>query len=494
MAPPEYDDSSGSAAHYGHTLDVSTTTLWRKIRHCVVVFRSCRCYSCDMETPRALESRLRELLTEAPVVVLVGARQAGKSTLVQKLMQTDPFSGAYFSLDELTVLNAARSDPEGFIEGLSGGGADPVAIDEVQRAPDLLLAIKASVDQDRRPGRFLLTGSADPSTLPKVAGALAGRMRVVELWPMSAGEALRHGGRLLDVLLDGLIPRRTPCWTCGFAVRSDGTCHVCGKGPRVAIEAVVDKVVRGGFPEVVLTRDWSTRARADWFASYAQGVLQRQLADLTQVDVLDTPARLLRLMSTRVSTVLNLANVARDARAPQSTLKRHLGLLQQVFLVHLLGPWSNNLGKRLVKKPKVHLVDTGLAANLMGADAERLLTDRALLGPLLESYVATELWKQAGLSAATIHHLRGHDQREVDILIEAPDGRVVAVEVKSAATVTPSDLSGLRFLEDALGDRFVAGVVLYLGRRAVPFGRKLHALPLSLLWAADEILDEARGG
>ncbi len=409
--------------------------------------------------PRTIAPAIVRALADTPVVMLVGPRQTGKSTLVQDLViGSDPVD--YVTLDDAVTLAAATADPTGFV----AGGAGLRVIDEVQRAPDLLLAIKAAVDRDRRPGRFLLTGSADVLALPRVSESLAGRVEVLSLWPLSQAEIERQPstpviGRLLTS--DATLPTATP----------------------IERPELIRRLVRGGFPPAVLRDD--AERRSSWLASYLTTMTQRDVRDLANIaGVVELP-RLLRALALRTTQPLNKSGVASALGMPYATIDRYVALLEALFLVHRIPAWHGNLGRRLAKAPKVLITDSGLAAHLVGADETTLGNGTADLGAAVESFVGMELVRLASLDPvrATVHHYRATGGREVDFLLEAPDGRVVGVEVKAAATVERSGFRHLADLRDALGERFVRGVVLHAGSRATPFGERLAALPLSVLWA-----------
>lgn len=405
---------------------------------------------------RNIEDSIRRAKADTPVVLLTGARQTGKTTLAEAMAAG---SGAqYFTLDDSATLALTAGDPAGFIRNLSG----PVVLDEIQKVPDLFPAIKLAVDKDRQPGRFLLTGSANVMTLPRLSESLAGRMEIIPLFPFSAGE--------LAGVVEGFLPRLF----AGTIARSK---------PRSARENIAARLTRGGYPEAI--QRGADDRRAAWFASYISTILQRDVRDLARVDALHTLPNLLKLLAARSSGLMNLADVGRDAALPHTTLTRYLALLESVFLVHRLPAWSRNLGKRLVKAPKLHLVDTGLACHLMGADARRLSADRPLLGRLLESFVVGELRKQLSWTdpRTALYHFRTATGSEADVILERPDGSIAAIEVTASATVAVSDFAALQALRDQLGRQFHAGVVLYLGERIVPFGDKLWLVPVPALWA-----------
>jgi predicted AAA+ superfamily ATPase len=405
---------------------------------------------------RNIEATVHQALADTPVVLLNGPRQSGKTTLAQ--MMTEKAGTRFFSLDDAATLASASGDPAGFVRNLSG----PVVIDEIQKAPDLFPAIKLAVDKDRQPGRFLLTGSANVMTLPRLSESLVGRMEIIPLFPFSAGELAGQHESFLKHLFDGTIAKTKPA-----SVKDD----------------LPARLVRGGYPEA-LQRESDDR-RAAWFASYLSTILQRDVRDLARVDALHSLPNLLKLLAARVSGLLNLADVSRDAGLPHTTLTRHLALLETVFLMHRLPAWSPNLGKRLVKTPKLHLVDSGFACHLIGADVRRLAEDRPLLGRLLETFVVGELRKQLSWTdpQTALFHFRTATGSEVDVVLEKADGTVAAIEIKAGVTVGASDFNALQALRDQLGRRFRAGVVLYLGDQVVPFGDKLTLVPLPCLWA-----------
>lgn len=404
--------------------------------------------------PRHLQASIDTALADTPAVLVVGARQTGKTTLVQAVAASRPGS-TYVTLDDLPVLEAATADPIGFVGGLAG----MAVIDEIQKAPVLLPAIKASVDRDRRPGRFLMTGSADVLTLPRVSESLAGRMEVATLWPLSQGELSGRREGFVDAVLRGETP---------------------GAGGGVD---PIPLLVRGGYPEA------HARVRADrrraFFDAYVTTLLTRDVRDLVAIEDPGALRRLLQLAAARTASLLNHSELSRTLAVPVSTLKRYLALLETVFLVHLVPAWASNRGKRLARAPKLHLADTGLLAALGGLDEEALRRDRTLLGPILETFVAAELRKQIGWSEArpSLHHFRTHGGREVDLVLEDPRGRIVGVEVKASATPTAADFAGLHALAEIAGKSFVQGVVLHLGRSRVPFGPSLMACPIDALWA-----------
>jgi hypothetical protein len=405
---------------------------------------------------RAIEASIHEAMNDTPVVLINGARQTGKSTLARRVAERAG-SARYVSLDESSALTSAQSDPGGFIDGFSG----LVVIDEIQRVPDLFRAIKAAVDRNRAPGRFLLTGSADIMMLPRLSESLAGRMEIMTLWPFSQGELRGLPGHFVDTLFDGSI---------GVAGR------VAEPVPRDP--EVWGRILMGGYPEVV-ARTSEARRRA-WFVAYVTTVLRREIRDIANIDGLQELPRLLAILAARMTQTVNYASLARSAGLPQTTLKRYVRLLEASFLVQLLPAWSANLGKRLVTAPKAILVDSGLAAHLVGIRSVDALRDQPHIGPLFENYVAMEIRKQITWSSLKpkLFHFRTSDGQEVDLVLEDASGRLVGIESKASATVLQRDFNGLAALKALAPERFVLGVVLYTGSEVVPFGRDLYAVPV----------------
>ncbi|MES2091435.1 MAG: ATP-binding protein [Pseudomonadota bacterium] len=404
--------------------------------------------------PRHVQKKLTEALQDTPVVLLNGARQTGKSTLAKQHAKQDGMR--YYTLDDATTLAAARQDPAGFIAGLTG----PVVIDEVQRVPELFLAIKAAVDQHRTPGRFLLTGSANVLMLPTVADSLAGRMEVIELWPLSCAEMIDepHFNRL--------------DWLCQGDLNQPPA--LSSSSP-----SLLAKLLAGGFPEAAQRQG---QRRAAWFDNYISAILQRDVRDLARIEQLTELPHMLALMAVRTGSLLNFSEVSRSLGLPQTTLKRYFALLETLFLLRRVPAWDRNAGKRLVKSPKVFVPDTGLAAHLAGLSDARLAAPTPAWGHLLETHVLTELIKHQAFSALglTLWHYRTSTGSEVDFLMEDRAGRLTGVEVKASHTVGAGDFKGLRHLQETESDRFDRGVVLYAGDQIVPFAANLYAVPLSI--------------
>jgi predicted AAA+ superfamily ATPase len=411
----------------------------------------------DRLLPRHADSLLTEALEDTRVVALNGARQTGKSTLARAVAATAA-SPLIRLLDDPATLRAAQDDPAGFVEheGL-------LVIDEVQLAPELFRAMKVVVDADPRPGRYLLTGSARILALRDLPDALPGRMETIELWPFSQGEIDGRPDRFVDAAF-----RHGPALSRSSELRR---------------RDYLDRVVRGGYPEAVRR---SPRRRAAFFDAYLTTLIERDVAELTMIQRRGQLRKLLALLAGRSGGLLVANSLAAQAGMSRSTVNRYLSLLDAVFLIKEIPAWSGGQTQRATGTPKVTFVDSGVACHLLGQDAARLGDVGGAAGPMLESFVLMELARQITWNdeRVRLHHYRTRDGVEVDGVLEAADGRIVAVEVKAGATVRAENLAGLRHLAQRVGSRFVAGYVLYTGQQTLPFGDRLRALPVDALWHA----------
>jgi uncharacterized protein len=410
---------------------------------------------------RHITDHLIDALGDTRVVLINGARQTGKTTLVQSAEPA--ISGRqYLTFDDPSILAAAKGDPRGFVAGL----ATPVTLDEVQRAPEIFPAIKITVDRKREPGKFLLTGSANVLLLPKLSESLAGRMEVLTLWPFSQGEITGIREQFIDTLFS-----RQPSWRIGKSGTSERS-HL------------FETIMAGGYPPLTGRRQMGRRKA--WFQSYLMTILQRDVRDLANIADLTAVPQLLSVVASRAGGLLNFADLSRTLSLPQTTLKRYFALLEATFLVQLLRPWSVNTGQRVIRTPKVYVNDTGLLSHLIGLTPERLKFDAGLAGAVLENFVVMELRKQTSWSLAQpqLYYWRTASGQEVDIVLEDSAGHLVGVEVKASASLQREDLRGLQVLADATRKRWVRGVVLYCGTEIIPFASNLHGIPVSSLWAS----------
>ena len=407
--------------------------------------------------PRPLAAILRDALSDTPVVCLTGPRQSGKTTLVRAMMPDRP----YVSLDHPAYLSVAASDPAGFVASLPG----EVTIDEVQRAPQLLPAIKLSVDLDHRPGRFVLTGSANLLLLPEVTESLAGRMEVAHLMPLSEAEKERRSGRFLADLLAGAIKP---------AVRARGHLPDPAGLPR--------RLVAGGYPEPLLRSP--VRAR-QWHRQYVRSIVDRDVLDVGRVRDADALGRLLSLLAVRNGEQLNTAGLSRQLGLHRTTVREYVAILERLFLVRRLLPWHRNIGRRLVRTPKMHVVDSGLAATLAGLRARDWLGKRDRMGHLLESFVVHQLVTQAAWTDPDIRfwHFRDRDGREVD-LVMTHGARTWGIEVKATSTPGRTAGRGMSRLGALCGDDFEGGILFYNGDDILSLaGGRTLAVPLRELWS-----------
>ncbi len=406
--------------------------------------------------PRHITSTLREALADTPVVCLLGPRQCGKSTLVR---HCDP-ARAYINLDERNYLELALGDPEGFIDGLP----EQVAIDEIQRAPELTLAIKRSVDAKRRPGRFLLTGSANLLQLPRLADSLAGRMECLYLQPLTEVEKQRAPGHFLNL------------WRAGGLVKTLPP----SRAPHPS--ELPGRLVAGGYPDAFAR---SPKRARRWQQQYVQSIIQRDIRDIAEIKDGQEVARLLEYLSHQTATLLNVSATANALGHTRSTIERYLSVLEKLFLIRRLPAWHSNRSKRLVKTPKIHVCDSGLAAALADLRPEQWNPERTRFGRLLESFVIQQIMAMGGWheDEPRFGHYRDKDQIEVDLVIEL-GGDVWGIEVKAAASVRATDGRGLLRLADTAGAKFRGGLVLYDGDAVLPIERDLniHAAPISKLW------------
>jgi uncharacterized protein len=405
--------------------------------------------------PRLVRPRLEEALNDSPVVLIHGPRQCGKTTLAR--LVGDHVGRVYLTLDDPVVLSAIQADPVGFVSDLPRR----VTLDEVQRAPELFTAMKSAVDLDRTPGRFLLTGSANVLLVPRLSESLAGRMEIIRLHPLSRNELARQPAGFLDALFEG-----------HFKVDSANRL-----GPRLA-----EHIVLGGYPEVV--KRSTHRRQAAWSRDYMDAIVQRDVRDLSRISRLEAFPRLLSLAASQSARLLNISDLAGPFQLSRPTIRDYVTLLTRIFLLEELLPWHNNRLSRLIKTPKLHMGDTGLASALLGVDADALWADRKLLGQLLETFVYQELRRQASGwdKYVSFYHFRDKDNAEVDIVLELGARFIAGVEVKAAASVQKRDFRGLRKLRSAAGDRFRSGIVLYDGEVTASMGKNLYAVPIRKLW------------
>ena len=405
---------------------------------------------------RKIKSKLREALTDSPVVLIHGARQTGKSTLVKSLAENE-YPAKYLTFDDTGILSAAQSNPQGFISGYD----DNLVIDEVQRVPEIFLAIKSLVDKKRKAGKFILTGSANVLMLPKVSESLAGRIEILNLFPLSQSEINSSEYNFIDKLFESNFKPNSTA-----RKRND----------------IVSRVLTGGFPEILSRKD---RARQNaWFKSYITTILQRDVRDIANIEKINELPKLLSLFAARAGTLLKFPELSPSSTIQQTTLKRYVALLEAIFMIYQLPAWSGNLSKRLIKTPKLYLNDTGLLSHLIGFEADKIYSESMSWGRLLENFVLNELIKQSSWSRynLSLYHFRSVSGQEVDFIIERSDGKLIAVEVKATAKVNASDFNNIKAFADETGNKFLKGIVFYTGSEAIPFAKNMYAIPIESLW------------
>jgi len=403
--------------------------------------------------PRFVEGRVQEALSDTRIVMVAGPRQSGKTTLAQQVAgDAMPF----ITLDDATIRAGALSDPIGFIRGKARA-----VIDEVQRAPSLLLAIKASVDADPTAGRFLLTGSANLMTLPLVADSLAGRMEVIRLLPLAQCEIRGVPPKFLAQAFQGSVPPL---------------------GVPIVGPDLVEAVLAGGYPEALTRRLW--RRRQDWYLDYVEAIVQRDVQDIAQIEKIRQMPQLLRVLAQYGGQLINYSAVGAPLGMNHVTTQKYVGIFESLFLTRTIPPWHSNTLKRLTKTPKLHFLDAGLLAAMRDVSPQHIEQDRSPFGAILETFVLTELLKMASWFGERLEfsYFRDQNQNEVDVVIENRRGQIIGIEVRAAATVSRSDFHGMRRLAEVCGDRFVMGIVLYDHDQVVPFGDRMFAVPLSALW------------
>jgi uncharacterized protein len=404
---------------------------------------------------RFVEPRLLEALDDTPAVLIHGPRQCGKTTLAKTVVGKREYQ--YFTFDNDVIRGSATADPVRFVDELP----EHTVLDEVQRVPQLFSSLKAAVDKQRRPGRFLLTGSSNVLLLPQLADSLAGRMALIRLHPLAQTEIEGHPSNFLNSLFQNTWKNH--------------------KSPRLS-KALAARIVAGGYPEA-LSRQVAHR-RTDWYRDYIETLVQRDVRELARISSLDVLPRLLALAASQTAHLINISDLGGPFSLSRPTIRDYVTLLERVFLLEELPPWYNNHMSRLIKAPKLHITDTGVACALLGQDPDSLWQSRDLFGQMLETFVFQELRRQASFRDTEIRfsHFRDKEGAEVDIVLEAGTHQVAGVGVKAGATVTSSDFRGLRKLQQAVGNRWKSGVVLYDGETTLPFGEGMYAVPVRALW------------
>jgi predicted AAA+ superfamily ATPase len=408
-------------------------------------------------TQRAIGPLVAQALTDTRIVTLNGARQTGKSTLTQLVTQ-DVEQSRTLLMDDPAQRAALLDDPAYWLSATPG----LLVIDEVQTVVGEILGyLKMKVDQDPTPGQFLLTGSAGIMKLKSLYDALPGRMEIIEVWPFSQGEIEGTADRFIDA---------------AFA-HGENLCHTS----TLTKNDYFERVVRGGYPEAIERRP---NRRNAFFDSYIHQLIGKDISEISEIRKLSELRKLVNILAGYSGHVLNMSTITPDTEVTKTTVKQYLDILETIFIIHRIPAWSNNLIKRVIRAPKLIFTDSGLAASLIGQDTHRLLQTDSAGGHLLETFVLSELGRQLTWNnqRAKLYHFRTNSGIEVDAILETPDGRVVGIEVKASSTLHREHLSGLRYLAETLGDRFVAGYLLYSGKETLPFANRITAMPIEALW------------
>ena len=405
---------------------------------------------------RLITNKLKRFLKNSLVVLIVGPRRAGKTTLVKNMIS---HQRSYYTLDDETIRSFAEQDPTGFIRGM-----DKITIDEIQLVPELILPIKKHVDDNEQFGSFLLTGSANILTLPKVADSLAGRMKILRLLPLARCEILGKSSDFLDCLFHG-----------EFISQND----------QILGDDLINTAFYGGFPEVI--KSANDRDIKDWADGYLEAIIHRDINDISSVEKLSEFGRFFRVLGEYSGQIVNYSKLGSSLGVSHTTGKKYVKLLEQVFLITQLMPWYTNKIKRLTKTPKIYMIDTCLLCVLRGLSPSRMIKNRNLFGTILENYVVSEVFKLINSSDMRIvpYHFTHNQNFQVDLLLERDDGMISAIEIKAKASVKAQDFKGLKILMDLCSDKFCSGVVLYDGTEVIAYGERLFAIPLSSLWGGE---------
>jgi predicted AAA+ superfamily ATPase len=403
---------------------------------------------------RYLDQKLLESIEDSPVVLVNGARQTGKSTLVKTLLNK---THVYYTLDDYSILSSIKLDPYNFLVSQK----KPIILDEIQRAPEAFLALKRIVDERRIPGRFVLTGSANILMLPKLADSLAGRMEILTLWPLSCSELHGQYSQRVSALLTGDFLSFSPAPT------------------HIGDNEYLRNILMGGYPEVV--RRSTVSKRNSWFKGYLQTLLTRDVQDVSGIERLAQLPILLNILSARIGGLLNSSELSRSSQIPLTTLNRYLKIFEMLYLTVYLQPWHSNIGKRFVKSPKLYVSDVGLLSYLLGMTEDHLMQRPDLWGHIFENFIVMELIKHQTWSDVSfqIYHYRTENNEEIDIILETDHGELIAIEIKASKTIDGRSLKAIKSLQGALPHKTIKGFVVYTGDTIIPLSQNIWALPLS---------------
>jgi len=404
---------------------------------------------------RFIEDEVRAYLKIMPVLLIIGARQTGKTTLIESYAKNHNYTFITFD-DDLTLFNALR-DPAGWLESMP----KPLIIDEVQRVPEIFLPIKRDIDQNRHPGRYILSGSANPMLLPKLGDSLTGRMGIVNLFPFSQSEIHQTQEKFIENIFQDTLPQ------VSFN--------------KLKIQDFYKTLLVGGFPPVQSFQNIEDVKR--WISAYLRTIMQRDVKDIANIEAVREFPRLFKLLATRSAMLYNNSDLSRSLGMVNVTLKRYLNILEILFFIYLLPSWFTNQGKRIIKSPKLHVCDTAILGQLLGVDENRFLNEPSLLGQFLETFVFSELIKQKSWSKCKIElfHFRQRDH-EVDFVLEKEDGTIIGIEIKSTKTIKSDDLKGLKYLQTIAKKKFKRGIILHQADRMEQVEKDIYSMPIQALW------------
>lgn len=396
-------------------------------------------------------------LGSMPVMLVIGPRQCGKTTMVKMVAQKKNMY--YLSFDDITTLASVQFDPVGFLKERK----KPLIIDEAQRAPELFLPIKSEIDSDRKPGIYILTGSANPLLVPHLGDALTGRMGICNLWPLSQGELLG----IKETFIDRVFDKKS--WSSEY--------------PLLSKKELLQKIALGGFPTLHTLN--SEQERREWCNDYLFNALQKDINELSKIERFSQIPALFNGIANRVGSTLNIEELSRIAHTSPATVRRYMQLLESLFLLYRVSAWSKNRDKKLVKSPKIYFSDTALLMHILGINEERLFNLPNLFGHVAENFVIMEIVKQITWSdqAPYLYHFRQENGAEVDLVLETFSGKLVGIEIKISEVVRENDLKGLLALKELSKETFYQGIIFYMGDKVVPFGNNCYAIPISALWA-----------
>jgi predicted AAA+ superfamily ATPase len=404
--------------------------------------------------PRWQKESIKQALKTRRVILLSGARQCGKTTLAKQIASPN---ATYLTLDDLTLKQAAESDPHNFVKHQE----NLLIIDEVQRVPTLLPAIKKVVDEDTRPGQYLLTGSANIQSLPGVQESLAGRIRKIRLRPLSQGELQGRLPHFFEKAFNESFTNIPPCER----------------------DTLLEYAFRGGFPEALTLKE---KERRQWHKDYLDALIERDLKDITKIHRYDAMQELIRILSAWSSKFMDVSAIGRGLSIQRPTVESYMNALEALYLIERVKPWTKTDYGRVGKQTKVFMADCGLMASILGWQLEQVKLDSDRLGKLIETFVFNELASHIDASNGQyqLFHYRDREKREIDFLIERDDHLILGLEVKASSTVGANDFKHLKWFQANMlkEDNFI-GLVLYAGERAMSFGPHLWALPFNALWS-----------